>query len=62
VDLVDRSIKRQDKSLFRLGLSWLERQLKNGGRFLVRFTLSQKLVLSDIWSTRHWLDVQTVMQ
>lgn len=61
VDLVDRSLDRQDKSLFQIGLSWLEKLLTNGGHFLVRFVLPRQLVLADIWLSRHWLPNKTVM-
>ena len=54
VDEVDRSLGRQDKSLFRLGLSWLERQLKNGRHFLVMFEPPKHFVLSDVSLARHW--------
>ncbi|MCB9640745.1 MAG: IS4 family transposase [Myxococcales bacterium] len=61
VDEVDRSKKRQDKSLFQIGFSWLERQLKNGGRFRISFELSQRLVLADIWLARYESPHATVM-
>lgn len=61
VDLVDRSLERQDKSLFQIGLSWLERLLTNGKHFPVRFALPRQLVLSDVWLSRHWLPNKTVM-
>ena len=54
VDEVDRSLGRQDKSLFRLGLSWLEWQLKNGRHFLVMFEPPKHFVLSDVSLARHW--------